>query len=270
MPERIPITEWSVHDVSRWLESLELSEHKASFLQSSIDGSLLLALAAGDLVELGVTNKFHARKIISRRDKLAEEAQSGSGAPLANGTVRPVPTFLPLESSPTLDILVKYSVTRIALAFYDAQAESNGNHADADSQIRNGVSGAPEASTSSPLVGGAHDPAGSAAGASDLGGRGTQAAPTSPFSVPGGASSPFSRHFAAALSQLELLLLSPGPADPSARSLCPRPQEIRGQVALVTASALRGAQSIVGPQAQSIWVAARRRRRLRCRPFSQL
>ena len=86
MPERIPpIGEWGVHDVSKWLESLELSEHKASFLQSSIDGSLLLALGPSDLIELGVSNKFHARKIISRRDKLASEAVGGSED---NGTVR--------------------------------------------------------------------------------------------------------------------------------------------------------------------------------------
>lgn len=75
-----------MNHVAQWLESLELAEHKASFLQSSIDGHLLLALGPEDLAELGVTNKFHARKIISRRDKLIQ-TQAG-GATDGSGSVR--------------------------------------------------------------------------------------------------------------------------------------------------------------------------------------
>lgn len=75
--EGVPLPSWSVHDVATWLESLELSEHKSSFLQSSIDGSLLQALGPSDLSELGVTNKFHARKIISRRDKVLQIQAAG-------------------------------------------------------------------------------------------------------------------------------------------------------------------------------------------------
>ena len=106
----VPIATWSVQAVGDWLESLELGQHRQAFLASSIDGALLLALGPADMSDLGVKNKcappcqhplgdhsghacrgrasaasprrFHAKKILTRRDRLvAEEAAADSAAP---------------------------------------------------------------------------------------------------------------------------------------------------------------------------------------------
>ena len=61
---------WGVDDVVAWLASLELEGHCSAFRSSAIDGPLLVDLTEGDLHQLGVTNKFHVRKILQRRDKV--------------------------------------------------------------------------------------------------------------------------------------------------------------------------------------------------------
>ena len=73
------LAQWSTEDVAAWLTTLELAEHRESFLASSIDGALLATLGASDLADLGVVNKFHAKKVITRRDRLLAEP---TGAPV--------------------------------------------------------------------------------------------------------------------------------------------------------------------------------------------
>ena len=80
-----PLRLWSVDDVADWLRSLELAEHCAAFQRSAIDGQMLSELSGDDLASLGVKNKFHARKIVQRRDKLAGAA---AGSTPAKGSER--------------------------------------------------------------------------------------------------------------------------------------------------------------------------------------
>jgi hypothetical protein len=72
-----PLGLWSVSDVAAWLHGLELSDHADAFMRSAIDGPMLAELTPDDLATLGVRNKFHARKILQRRDRLAGAAPSG-------------------------------------------------------------------------------------------------------------------------------------------------------------------------------------------------
>jgi hypothetical protein len=80
-----PLAAWSVSDVAGWLHGLELSDHADAFVRSAIDGPLLAELTPDDLATLGVRNKFHARKILQRRDRLAGAAPSGVIAAAAGG-----------------------------------------------------------------------------------------------------------------------------------------------------------------------------------------
>jgi hypothetical protein len=67
---------WSVHDVSRWLESLSLPQYKDAFLEGSVDGPFLLELREEDLVQvLNIKHKLHVRKILISREKLKPLSQ---------------------------------------------------------------------------------------------------------------------------------------------------------------------------------------------------
>ena len=70
-----------MEDVAAWLASLELEGHCGAFRSSAIDGPLLVELTEADLHQLGVTNKFHVRKILQRRDK----ALAAGGSEAAQG-----------------------------------------------------------------------------------------------------------------------------------------------------------------------------------------
>lgn len=54
---------WNKYDVADWLDSLNLSEHRESFLHNEIEGSHLPALTKEDYVELGVTRVGHRMNI---------------------------------------------------------------------------------------------------------------------------------------------------------------------------------------------------------------
>ncbi|XP_072327314.1 SH3 and multiple ankyrin repeat domains protein 3-like isoform X4 [Scyliorhinus torazame] len=58
-----PMAMWNKYDVADWLDSLNLSEHRESFLHNEIEGSHLPALAKDDYVELGVTRVGHRMNI---------------------------------------------------------------------------------------------------------------------------------------------------------------------------------------------------------------
>eukprot|EP00981_Chlorochromonas_danica_P008761 scaffold2312_cov165-Ochromonas_danica.AAC.1 len=67
---------WTIHDVSRWLDSLSLSQYKEAFLEGSVDGPFLLELREEDLVQvLGIKHKLHVRKILISREKLKPLSQ---------------------------------------------------------------------------------------------------------------------------------------------------------------------------------------------------
>ncbi|XP_078275730.1 SH3 and multiple ankyrin repeat domains protein 3 isoform X1 [Rhinoraja longicauda] len=58
-----PMVMWNKYDVADWLDSLNLSEHRESFLHNEIEGSHLPALTKEDYVELGVTRVGHRMNI---------------------------------------------------------------------------------------------------------------------------------------------------------------------------------------------------------------
>lgn len=52
---RRPVATWSVSDVARWLDGLQLSGHRDSFAAQSVDGRRLVALGRAELIALGVS-----------------------------------------------------------------------------------------------------------------------------------------------------------------------------------------------------------------------
>ncbi|XP_006860879.1 PREDICTED: SH3 and multiple ankyrin repeat domains protein 2 [Chrysochloris asiatica] len=54
-----PVHLWTKADVADWLESLNLGEHKETFMDNEIDGSHLPNLQKEDLIDLGVTRVGH-------------------------------------------------------------------------------------------------------------------------------------------------------------------------------------------------------------------
>ncbi|MGH0159221.1 UNVERIFIED_CONTAM: hypothetical protein FKN15_037085 [Acipenser sinensis] len=58
-----PVHLWTKHDVADWLESLNLAEHKDTFMDNEIDGSHLPNLQKEDLIDLGVTRVGHRMNI---------------------------------------------------------------------------------------------------------------------------------------------------------------------------------------------------------------
>eukprot|EP01038_Epipyxis_sp_PR26KG_P011234 gene11234-15074_t len=70
-PLPVNVRTWSVMDVSRWLDSLSLSQYGPAFVEASIDGPFLMELREEDLVQvLNVKHKLHVRKVLLSRDKL--------------------------------------------------------------------------------------------------------------------------------------------------------------------------------------------------------
>ncbi|XP_056657134.1 SH3 and multiple ankyrin repeat domains protein 2 isoform X8 [Monodelphis domestica] len=58
-----PVHLWTKPDVADWLESLNLGEHKETFMDNEIDGSHLPNLQKEDLIDLGVTRVGHRMNI---------------------------------------------------------------------------------------------------------------------------------------------------------------------------------------------------------------
>ncbi|CAM9197345.1 unnamed protein product [Chrysoparadoxa australica] len=62
---------WSIDDVSRWLDTLQLGEYKAAFREAKVDGDLLSQLEAEDMMDvLGMEHKLHLKKVLLSREKL--------------------------------------------------------------------------------------------------------------------------------------------------------------------------------------------------------
>ena len=70
-----PLSTWRVDDVLKWVSStLELPEYVASFQKCSVDGTVLSSLTKDDiLLDLGVKNKMHGKKIQSHLELLRLE-----------------------------------------------------------------------------------------------------------------------------------------------------------------------------------------------------
>ncbi|NXH46860.1 SHAN2 protein, partial [Dicaeum eximium] len=67
-----PVHLWTKPDVADWLESLNLGEHKETFMDNEIDGTHLPNLQKEDLIDLGVTRVGHRMNIERALKKLLD------------------------------------------------------------------------------------------------------------------------------------------------------------------------------------------------------
>ena len=77
------VEEWDVRAVCAWFAQLELGAYVDSVRANSVDGLVLVGLSDDDLVELGIANKFHRRKVLSHRGKVLSGAASLRSPPRA-------------------------------------------------------------------------------------------------------------------------------------------------------------------------------------------
>jgi hypothetical protein len=73
LPVVLAPDQWSVKDVSEWLQAKELSQYRKNFEDNEISGKILLEISLQDLDYMGITVLAH-RKIIL---KGVEELSSG-------------------------------------------------------------------------------------------------------------------------------------------------------------------------------------------------
>lgn len=66
--------QWTISEVSAWLESIELGELRETFAENSISGSELLELGEDDMKTLGVSKLGHRKKLLRRIAGLRGEA----------------------------------------------------------------------------------------------------------------------------------------------------------------------------------------------------
>ncbi|RNA13766.1 diacylglycerol kinase eta isoform X1 [Brachionus plicatilis] len=61
----IPVEDWGIEEVCLWLESLNLSEYKESFMRHDIRGTEIRNLERRDLRELGIVKVGHLKRILN-------------------------------------------------------------------------------------------------------------------------------------------------------------------------------------------------------------
>jgi hypothetical protein len=77
----------SVEEVCEWLGSIDLSEFASVFRSNKIDGEMLGDLSEADLeCDFGMTNKYHRRRLLSKR--ILWQAGASSAALPAGDTAR--------------------------------------------------------------------------------------------------------------------------------------------------------------------------------------
>ncbi|GMT05921.1 hypothetical protein PENTCL1PPCAC_28095, partial [Pristionchus entomophagus] len=64
------IDKWDLHQVVRWLEEIGLPQYKEVFTEFIVDGPMLLALTASDMVEMRITSALHYATIARSIDRL--------------------------------------------------------------------------------------------------------------------------------------------------------------------------------------------------------
>lgn len=134
------VRDWTVSDVARWLDTLQLSQYRRAFKEATIDGAFLLELREEDMREtLGMSHALHVRKVQLARDKLrplnerelerlegAEREQAASRA--RENQFQPPPTvdevFSQIRNGRT-----KRVENALKLGFDLKQVDENGNNA---------------------------------------------------------------------------------------------------------------------------------------------
>jgi len=65
--QEMDFREWSIDNVSEWLKDTGFTNYITSFKESMIDGEMLVTLSDDDFKDLGLTNKFHVKRIQQQR-----------------------------------------------------------------------------------------------------------------------------------------------------------------------------------------------------------
>ena len=87
-------------DVTNWLRGLGLLQYAPAFRDNDIDGEILPALTADDLIGLGVTSIGHRRKLLAAIAVLRDIAATPGGAQALAAAIRETP-----DRSPPADIV---------------------------------------------------------------------------------------------------------------------------------------------------------------------
>ena len=68
-----PLTDWNFQDVGTWLDRIYLNEYKDIFIQSKIDGDMLVLLTEDDVKQgLQITNFMHRKRLMAALEKFRE------------------------------------------------------------------------------------------------------------------------------------------------------------------------------------------------------
>ncbi len=70
-------TTWTVSEVGKWLDFLELGMYKIVFIENSISGAELFELEAEDLASINVRKLGHRKKILKRIGQLKKNSPAG-------------------------------------------------------------------------------------------------------------------------------------------------------------------------------------------------
>ena len=79
--------QWTISEVSAWLESIELGELRETFAENSISGAELLELGEDDMKTLGVSKLGHRKKLLRRIAGLRGDANITDSSSTHAGSV---------------------------------------------------------------------------------------------------------------------------------------------------------------------------------------
>ncbi|KAL3782241.1 hypothetical protein HJC23_000304 [Cyclotella cryptica] len=120
----VKVESWSVNDVSKWLESISLSQYQSSFKEGAVDGSFLCELTDDDLRNtLGVEHRLHRKKILFSIHCLknyAETHSSQHSTPIQGMQ----PNHYGTNASKTTATMSPNTTTHESIAFDDARGEA--------------------------------------------------------------------------------------------------------------------------------------------------
>jgi len=72
-PPKKDISSWGKRDVCRWVKSLGMEPYEKTFYSNSVNGDKLVSLTSTSLLDLGIINLAHRKKIIKEKELLVEK-----------------------------------------------------------------------------------------------------------------------------------------------------------------------------------------------------
>lgn len=86
MQQGVPLPEWSAKDVGLWMEAIQLSQYRKTFVSFGVNGVALLRMDTQTLKELGVRNIGHQHLIIDGAQELQDQTFQASLEPSLPGS----------------------------------------------------------------------------------------------------------------------------------------------------------------------------------------